>query len=610
MSESIYKPATSAPLLSICIPTFNRAKYLTIVIDSIIKSVTDTLIEVVVCDNASTDDTQDVILEYSSSFPFIKYFRNERNIGGDRNVLNVMEYSTGEYCWLMGSDDAITCDAIPALTDALQSRPTFVMTGAINCDANLQPNGVLEFFRDGDALYDFSNNADILRFLKNATMHASLFGYMSSMIFKRSAIMEIPMARSDIGSAYPQVWRALDILVKKRGLMRYVAKPIVLNRRDNCSYENEFGNLSRHYIDMRMFVRAMNDYFSSNLEIRNQFKEYVRRCYHHIFANSFSTGNSFVDRFILYFKDNDVELPRQSWLLRPKVHNAIKRLRTHTIYHRLFSVEKILHIGFRGGFDTPTRPVNENAIGIDIGYSAYDGTILPFESRSQDTVWASHCIHKMPNPNQAIDEWVRVLKVGGHIAISCTVPTEAHSTSEASGLPPAGVNKRSFFGFMERLCLDPSCRIVHCSQTPAHQDTSGSPFLCEMDIVFEKTAPSVDDVAEALGTAMQHHQNGDLTAAAQLYESVLSAVSNNFAAVHMLGVVHFQRDQLDSAETLLRRAISINGGTAEAHYNLGCVLRRANRPDEARSRFEHSLALNPAFQMARDRLIEMQSGDT
>src|SRR3989338_7717414 len=80
------------PLLSICIPTYNRAHYLKECLDSIVAQFNDSEVrdnvEVVVSDNASLDKTRELAEEYCRKFNNIKYFRNNENIGFDLNVAN------------------------------------------------------------------------------------------------------------------------------------------------------------------------------------------------------------------------------------------------------------------------------------------------------------------------------------------------------------------------------------------------------------------------------------------------------------------------------------------------------------------------------------------
>ena len=84
------------PLLSICIPTYNRAQYLDNTINSI---VTDSLfssgeVELVVSDNCSTDDTKTVVEKYQNRYNNIIYNRNEENIV-DANFVKVLSLGRG-----------------------------------------------------------------------------------------------------------------------------------------------------------------------------------------------------------------------------------------------------------------------------------------------------------------------------------------------------------------------------------------------------------------------------------------------------------------------------------------------------------------------------------
>jgi len=73
---------TEQPLLSICIPTFNRARYLKKNIDSIVRQpeFQDGSVEIVVSDNVSEDATQALCESYAARFANFRYFRNEKNI--------------------------------------------------------------------------------------------------------------------------------------------------------------------------------------------------------------------------------------------------------------------------------------------------------------------------------------------------------------------------------------------------------------------------------------------------------------------------------------------------------------------------------------------------
>jgi glycosyltransferase involved in cell wall biosynthesis len=94
------------PKVTIMIPTYNRAKLLKETIESCLMQDYPNL-EIVVSDNASTDNTPDIIKEYLKD-ERVKYFRQEINISGEQWEKLLYEYATGDYGMLLCDDDYIT----------------------------------------------------------------------------------------------------------------------------------------------------------------------------------------------------------------------------------------------------------------------------------------------------------------------------------------------------------------------------------------------------------------------------------------------------------------------------------------------------------------------
>lgn len=88
---------SKVPLLSICIPTYNRSKYL----EEALRNITsdpdfDSRVEIIISDNASTDHTQMVSEKYANQFNNIFYYRNDENIR-DRNFYLALSRAHGKY---------------------------------------------------------------------------------------------------------------------------------------------------------------------------------------------------------------------------------------------------------------------------------------------------------------------------------------------------------------------------------------------------------------------------------------------------------------------------------------------------------------------------------
>lgn len=88
--------------LSICIPTYNRSSYLDTCLQSIVKQVgNNNEVEIVISDNVSNDKTSEIGELYSRNYSNVRYFRNETNIGGDRNFIQVLKHGNGKYLKLL-----------------------------------------------------------------------------------------------------------------------------------------------------------------------------------------------------------------------------------------------------------------------------------------------------------------------------------------------------------------------------------------------------------------------------------------------------------------------------------------------------------------------------
>ena len=73
------------PVISICIPTYNRSRMLAELLDSIVAQELPDDIEVIVSDDASSDDTAEIAEAYSRSIKNYTFIRQPVNLGMDRN---------------------------------------------------------------------------------------------------------------------------------------------------------------------------------------------------------------------------------------------------------------------------------------------------------------------------------------------------------------------------------------------------------------------------------------------------------------------------------------------------------------------------------------------
>jgi len=91
------------PLVSICIPTYNSARFLKECLVSIVNQTYPNK-EIIISDNASTDETEEIVKEYIEKYK-IKYYKNEKNIGAEANFTRCIELANGEFIAIYHSDD-------------------------------------------------------------------------------------------------------------------------------------------------------------------------------------------------------------------------------------------------------------------------------------------------------------------------------------------------------------------------------------------------------------------------------------------------------------------------------------------------------------------------
>jgi abequosyltransferase len=113
-------------LLSIAIPTYNRAAFLEPLVRFLLEEIDalegrSEMVEVLVSDNCSTDRTEDVIQRFAGSV-HLKTFRHSSNLGADANIASLWENACGRYVWILGDDDRPVAGCIKSLLDHVRDH--------------------------------------------------------------------------------------------------------------------------------------------------------------------------------------------------------------------------------------------------------------------------------------------------------------------------------------------------------------------------------------------------------------------------------------------------------------------------------------------------------
>jgi glycosyltransferase involved in cell wall biosynthesis len=123
-------------LLSIAIPTFNRAVLLDKQLEWLAKAIKgfESECEIIISDNCSTDNTPGVIKKWQSILnnTSFKASRNSKNIGLMPNIVTAIQFATGKYVWTVGDDDPIQEKTLAYLINTLKQNPNTSLV-FLNC---------------------------------------------------------------------------------------------------------------------------------------------------------------------------------------------------------------------------------------------------------------------------------------------------------------------------------------------------------------------------------------------------------------------------------------------------------------------------------------------
>jgi glycosyltransferase involved in cell wall biosynthesis len=115
------------PVLSVCLASFNRAKKLRRTLTALSEQICaleqpGITLEVIVGDNHSEDETEDVLKEFCSKYEFVSYVRHDKNIGPTENYKAVIRQSRGNFIWLLSDDDYLLSGCIKKVLESLRDN--------------------------------------------------------------------------------------------------------------------------------------------------------------------------------------------------------------------------------------------------------------------------------------------------------------------------------------------------------------------------------------------------------------------------------------------------------------------------------------------------------
>ena len=182
------------PLLTIGIPTYNRSDYLKKSLAAICSAVgNDPRVEILVYDNVSSDDTEHLTRYYNNMYYNIYYHKNQENVGGDRNILNIYKNAHGKFVVAIGDDDNFVEGALHKLLDII---------------SHTDDVGVIAM-RSVGGEYRLIHGNTIEEYLKLMSFYTT---FISGLVFRKSIFDEIEVPDKFVKQRLNQVYIQMQIL--------------------------------------------------------------------------------------------------------------------------------------------------------------------------------------------------------------------------------------------------------------------------------------------------------------------------------------------------------------------------------------------------------------
>lgn len=195
------------PLISICIPSYNRPKELSRLLESIDTSrIKD--VEIVICEDKAPlrEGVREEVNNYTANAVYnVNYIENEQNCGYDKNLRNLINKAIGEYVLFMGDDDMFIPGRLDGFIEFVKNHRDcgYILRSYQNVYAN---GKVAEFkYFDSDKVFEASADTYISMFDKSV--------FISGFTIKREFAKEVESDKFD-GSLLYQMYLLTEVCRK------------------------------------------------------------------------------------------------------------------------------------------------------------------------------------------------------------------------------------------------------------------------------------------------------------------------------------------------------------------------------------------------------------
>ncbi|MDD3138147.1 MAG: glycosyltransferase family 2 protein [Lachnospiraceae bacterium] len=282
-------------ILSIAIPTYNRAELLKQTLKSVIDQKQDG-VEIIVSDNASTDHTSDILKEYVEC-GLIKYYRNSTNVGMDGNFLNLLEKADGKYVQFLSDDDVLLPGAVCKVLDIIEKeKPDYIHLNSYTY--NTKKFNTRSAIKSRITLKEDLVTCDKKEYMDLIGIYIT---FLSSTIIKRENFLEIRRPEKFSGTYFMHAHVTLTTLEGNHKKVIITKKALVAAKGNNTGGYNLYEVWVKQYKRL-LLVTAVKSGFE---------KKYMEK----MFVNDMKgTIRDFI--FLFRISDNSFDLKNRSILVQ------------------------------------------------------------------------------------------------------------------------------------------------------------------------------------------------------------------------------------------------------------------------------------------------------
>jgi glycosyltransferase involved in cell wall biosynthesis len=173
------------PRVSIGLPVYNGARYLAEALDSLLAQTYGNF-ELIICDNASTDQTEEICRTYAKKDERIHYIRNKTNIGASRNYMRTFESASAEYFRWATYDDISAPDFLTRCIEVLDRKSAAVLAYPRTMLIN-EHRQIIEEYEDRLHLQSYRADERFVQFLQQVRLCNAIYGLIRTEVLKRIA---------------------------------------------------------------------------------------------------------------------------------------------------------------------------------------------------------------------------------------------------------------------------------------------------------------------------------------------------------------------------------------------------------------------------------------